>query len=101
MKYRSREELLWMIVRAAQKAEGVSRTCLMHDAYMSFMQIEPYLIFLSEVESLLTFDKINQLYFVTEKGLRFLQIYEEIIDMVAPEYVKSRMEAEPSYGWIV
>lgn len=78
MKYRSRTEIVAMILETARS--GVTKTKIMYKAYMSYTQIKEYLSFLQE-NGLIKYEE-GALYRVTEKGLQFLEAYDEISELI-------------------
>ncbi|MGI0086872.1 MAG: winged helix-turn-helix domain-containing protein [Nitrosotalea sp.] len=80
MKYRSRTEIVAMILQAARS--GATKTKIMYKAYLSYTQVKEYLRFLQE-NSLVKYEGGTQLYHVTEKGRHFLHAYDEISDLVS------------------
>ena len=79
MKYRSRTEIVAMILETARS--DVTKTKIMYKAYMSYTQIKEYLSYLQE-NGLIKCEEGAQLYRVTEKGLQFLDAYDEISELV-------------------
>ena len=53
----------------------------MYKAYMSYAQLKEYLKLL-EARQLITFETESQLYHITEKGVRFMNAYEKISELV-------------------
>jgi predicted transcriptional regulator len=82
MKYRSRTEIVEMILQATRS--GVTKTKIMYKAYLSYTQVKEYLSFLLE-NNLIKYEEGSQLYRITERGLHFLQVYGEISDLVTPK----------------
>jgi predicted transcriptional regulator len=80
MKYRSRSEIIAMVLQAANK--GATKTRIMYGAYLSYAQLKEYLEFL-EAKNLLRYEEGTQLYRLTEKGLQFLRAFDQISDMMA------------------
>ena len=81
MKYRSRTEIVAMILEAARA--GATKTKIMYKAYLSYTQVKEYIAFLQENE-LLAYEQGTQLYKISEKGYKFLRSYSEISELVAP-----------------
>ncbi len=69
-----------MILQAAMN--GATKTRLMYSAFLSHSQLQEYLQFLVE-KKLIGFDERRGEYKLTEQGLRFLRVYEEISKIVA------------------
>jgi predicted transcriptional regulator len=53
----------------------------MYRGLLSYAQIKEYLMLLTEKE-LLRYDKESQTFKTTEKGLRFLDIYSSLVEMI-------------------
>lgn len=80
MKYRSRVEIASNILRVAV-AGRATKTRLMYGAFLSFTQINQYLEFLLSNALIMT-DQETHVYTLTEKGLRFLNLYDEMTKLV-------------------
>jgi predicted transcriptional regulator len=80
MKYRSRTDIIAMILQAAM--HGATKTRLMYSAYLSYAQVQECLQFLTE-RKLISFEEESQEYKLTEQGLRFLRVYDEISEIVS------------------
>jgi predicted transcriptional regulator len=84
--YRGRHEIIAHILQTVSESgsEGIPRTLIMYRAFLSYFQLKEYLSVLAEnglVEKLgdSNGDGIKKtLYKITEKGLRFLHISQEI-----------------------
>ena len=82
MKYRSRTDIVSEILEAAQG--GTSKTKIMYKAFLSYAQLKEYLAVLVE-NRLLEYDKGEETFKTSEKGVRFLKLYNQIGEMVSPE----------------
>jgi predicted transcriptional regulator len=80
MKYRSRTDIIAMILQVA--ASGATKTRIMYSAYLSYAQVKEYLSFLLE-RDLIRYEEGSQLYKLSERGMQVLQAYEGISDMIA------------------
>jgi predicted transcriptional regulator len=80
MKYRSRSEIIAMILQAANK--GATKTRIMYGAYLSYAQVQEYLQFLQQKE-LLGYEQGTHLYKLTEKGLHYLHAFDQINDIIS------------------
>jgi predicted transcriptional regulator len=90
LKYRSRTDIVSTILQAG--TNGATKTRLMYSAFLSHAQLQEYLQFLTE-KKLMGFDEKTSEYKVTEQGLRFLRVYEDISKMVALEGNKTSDKA--------
>jgi predicted transcriptional regulator len=81
MQYRDRTEIIRQILEVANDAVNITRTKLMYNAFLSYNQLKDYLTLLIK-RDLLSYDSITQTYKITEKGLRLLEFYNELDDMM-------------------
>ena len=79
MKYRSRTDIIAMILQAA--INGATKTRIMYGAYLSYAQVKEYLSFLIEKE-LIRYEEGSAIYKLTQKGVQLLRVYEDISDMI-------------------
>jgi predicted transcriptional regulator len=84
MKNRDRFEIINLILQIANGYNNVTMTKIMKRALLSYNQMKEHLAFLTE-KNLLCYDKDNGTFKTTEKGMRFLQIYGRMDDMVKPQ----------------
>ena len=81
MKYRSRIDIISVILDATNGgADGLTKIKIMYQAYLSHEQIKEYLSVLIESE-LLNYDVYTRKFKTTEKGLRFLDTYNQMSDV--------------------
>ena len=79
MKYRSRTEIVSMILEAANG--GATKTKIMYKAFLSYNQLKEYLSVLIE-NNLLEYIEGTQTYKTTEKGINFLKMNNEIGELL-------------------
>jgi predicted transcriptional regulator len=85
MKTRSRTEIVVQILEIANGgsdggydvADGVIQTKIMYKALLSYAQLKEYLTVLTE-NDLLKYDSASRKFKTTEKGHRFLEIYNKM-----------------------
>ncbi len=86
-RYRSRTEIVGQILQAvsdcnsssSSRGGGISKTKIMYKTFLSYSQLKEYLLLLTG-SGMLQYDETTQTYRVTEKGHKFLKIYNEIAD---------------------
>src|SRR2546428_13095627 len=78
MKNRSRTEISSVIIESARS--GATKTKIMYNAYLSHSQLVEYLKHLQQ-NDLITCEEGTQLYRPTEKGLKFLNMSNELNEM--------------------
>jgi len=92
MKYRSRTDIISMILQASMN--GATKTRLMYSAFLSYAQVQEYLGFLTG-KGLLIFEELSGKYKLTEQGLHFLRVYEEISGVVSLDGSKASERITP------
>jgi len=78
MKYRSRTDIVTQILQAANG--GSTKTKIMYKAYLSYAQLKEYLSILIQ-DDLLKYSEGEQQYKTTEKGIKFLRVYDQMSDL--------------------
>jgi predicted transcriptional regulator len=81
MKYRSRSEIVGEILASARETEGVTKTRIMFNAYLSFVQLKDYLAILIE-NGLLEHMPENNRYRTTAKGVKMLDAWKKVNDLL-------------------
>jgi predicted transcriptional regulator len=89
MKYRSRTEIVAMILEAANG--GATKTRIMYKAFLSYAQLREYLSVLIE-NNLLEYLEGSQTYKTTEKGLNLLKMHNEIGELLQTPMRESRIQ---------
>src|SRR5918995_4840984 len=79
MKYRSRTELVAMILEAANG--GATKTKIMYSAFLSYNQLKDYLSILIQ-NNLLEYLEGARIFRTTEKGLNLLKIHNEMTELL-------------------
>ena len=82
MKYRSRTEIIGIVLEAANGG-GATKTKIMYKAFLSFGQLREYLTTLQD-SGLIEFERGTKTYRTTEKGIKLLDLYEEMSELVPP-----------------
>ena len=81
MRDRSDIDIMAEILHAANEKNGAGRTKIMYRAFLSYAQLKEYLPALTR-RGLLSYDIDPQTFKTTEKGLRFLDTYNQIYDAI-------------------
>jgi predicted transcriptional regulator len=89
MKYRSRTEIVSMILEAANG--GATKTKIMYKAFLSYAQLKEYLSVLIE-NNLLEYLEGVQTYRTTEKGFNLLKMHNEIGELLQSPIRESRIQ---------
>jgi predicted transcriptional regulator len=80
MKYRTKIDIISQILDAANGG-GATRSKMAYQAFLNYDQLKKTLTALVE-NNLLFHDRNTQTFKTTEKGLRFLRLYNEISGMI-------------------
>ena len=83
MRYRSRTEIISQILETANGGNA-TKTKITYKALLGYDQLKENLAALTE-KDLIRYDKNTQTYRTTERGLRFLQINNQIEVMIKEE----------------
>jgi predicted transcriptional regulator len=79
MKNRSSTEIINTVLESI--GPGSSKTRIMYQSYLSFTQLKDYLALLQD-RDLVRYDESARLFFVTENGLRFMELFDELRKLV-------------------
>lgn len=85
MIYRSKTEIISGILHATDS--GASITKIMYNSYLSYTLTKKYVNFLME-NHMVVYDEKTHRYKTTEKGKRFMRMYEEINKMFNSKFNK-------------
>ena len=86
MKYRSRSEIIAAILEAANGG-GATKTTIMYKAVISYDYMKQCLLSLAE-DGLVEYEQGRMTYRTTAKGMRVLQLYNNVNEMVQPSVMK-------------
>ena len=81
VKYRSRADIIAAILDVAR--DGSLKTRMMYKAFLSWPQLNEYLLTMKEQELLKQSDEDGR-YYSTEKGKRFVTVYKECASVLLP-----------------
>jgi predicted transcriptional regulator len=77
---RTRTEIISQILRVANGG-GATKTKIMYQAFLSYGLMKELMMVLTK-NGLLSYDLDTQTFKTTEKGLRFLETYNQMIGMI-------------------
>jgi predicted transcriptional regulator len=81
---RDRNEIVASILHSVinpKADDGIRRTRIMYNSFLSYGMVTHYLKLLTENGSL-EYDKLNKTYRITEAGLRVLELHKKIIEIL-------------------
>jgi predicted transcriptional regulator len=82
--YRSRTEIAAQILQAANDHNEITKTKIIYVAFLSYKQLQEYLPPLIQ-NGLLEYLEGTKRYKITEKGLKFLKMYEQMEGLTMTE----------------
>jgi len=85
MGYRSRNDIICKILQNAY-CGGATKTELFYKVFVNYSQLKEYVTILTE-NDLLIYEEETQTFRLTEKGLTFLQAYNQIDQMLKEQQV--------------
>ena len=85
MKYRSRTEIVSMMLDAANG--GATKTKIMYSAFLSYTQLKEYLSVLIE-NNLIEYLEGTRTFKTTEKGLNLLKMHNEMAELLHTTTIK-------------
>jgi len=88
VKYRSRSDIIRLLLNAANGG-AATKTKLMYNAFISFNQLREYLSLLVE-NGLIQYEEGMNTYRTTEKGMRLLNIQNEIDEVAPINYISEK-----------
>ena len=88
MKYRSRSEIIGLLLNAAIGG-GATKTKLMYSAFISFNQLREYLSLMVE-NGLVQYEEGMHTYKTTERGMRLLHIQNKIDEVAPINYISEK-----------
>jgi predicted transcriptional regulator len=81
MRHRNMFDIAAQILEAANGGDGVTKTKIMYSVFLNHAQLKGCLTVLTD-NDLLRYDLDTHTFKTTEKGLRFLKIYNQIDDVI-------------------
>src|SRR3712207_5844014 len=98
LRYRSRTEIISQILEAANGHVDITKTRLMYKVFLSQSQLKEYLKVLIGNE-LLGYDFVTRTFKTTQKGLKFLHLYNKINEVLMEKEEEQQQEdAEREIG---
>jgi predicted transcriptional regulator len=79
--YRTRTEIAAQILQAANGHDEITKTKIMYKAFLTYAQLQEYLATLIQ-NGLLEYLDGTKSYKTTEKGLKFLNMYEQMEELM-------------------
>ena len=77
LKHRTKEEITALILNSITHTNRATQTIIMYKAYLTHVQLKQFLSSLTE-KSLIEYHKLERIYTITDKGMHFLGVYNQL-----------------------
>ena len=93
MKHRSKEEIAALVLEAIIDTNRATQTMIMYKAYLTHVQLKQFLASLTE-KGLIEYHKLERIYTITEKGVHFLEVYNQLNRLQTSNILKTTTTTE-------
>ena len=93
MKHRSKEEIAALVLEAIVNTHRPTQTMIMYKAYLTHVQLKEFLASLME-KGLIEYHKLERIYTITEKGIHFLEVYNQLNQLQTSNILKTTIPTE-------
>ena len=93
MKHRSKEEIAALILEAIVNTHRPTQTMIMYKAYLTHVQLKQFLASLME-QGLIEYHTLERIYTITEKGMHFLEVYNQFTQLRPSNILKTSTSTE-------
>jgi predicted transcriptional regulator len=93
MKHRSKEEIAALVLEAIVNTDRPTQTMIMYKAYLTHVQLKQFLASLME-QGLIECNKLERIYTITEKGMHFLEVYNQLNQLQTSNILKTSISTE-------
>jgi predicted transcriptional regulator len=77
LKHRTKEEITALILESIVHTNRATQTIIMYKSYLTHVQLKQFLSSLME-KGLIEYHKEDRLYTITQKGMHFLEVYNQL-----------------------
>jgi predicted transcriptional regulator len=93
LKHRSKEEIAALVLEAIVNTNRPTQTMIMYKAYLTHVQLKEFLASLME-KGLIEYHKLERIYTITEKGMHFLEVYNQLNQLQTSNILKTTTSTE-------
>lgn len=93
MKHRSKEEITALVLEAIVNTDRPTQTMIMYKAYLTHVQLKQFLASLIE-KGLIEYHNLERIYTITEKGMHFLEVYNQLNQLQTSNMLKTTTSTE-------
>jgi predicted transcriptional regulator len=93
LKHRSKEEIAALVLEAIVNTNRPTQPMIMYKAYLTHVQLKEILASLME-KGLIEYHKLERIYTITEKGIHFLEVYNQLNQLQTSNILKTTTPTE-------
>jgi predicted transcriptional regulator len=93
LKHRSKEEITALVLEAIVNTDRPTQTMIMYKAYLTHVQLKQFLASLIE-KGLIEYHNLERIYTITEKGIHFLEVYNQLNQLQTSNMLKTTTSTE-------
>jgi predicted transcriptional regulator len=93
LKHRSKEEITALVLEAIVNTDRPTQTMIMYKAYLTHVQLKEFLASLME-QGIIEYNKLERIYTITEKGMHFLEVYNQLNQLHTSNILKTTTSTE-------
>jgi predicted transcriptional regulator len=93
LKHRSKEEIAALVLEAIVNTDRPTQTMIMYKAYLTHVQLKQFLASLME-QGLIEYHTLERIYTITEKGMHFLEVYNQFNQLRPSNILKTSTSTE-------
>jgi predicted transcriptional regulator len=93
LKHRSKEEITALVLEAIVNTDRPTQTMIMYKAYLTHVQLKQFLASLIE-KGLIEYHNLERIYTITEKGMHFLEVYNQLNQLQTSNILKTTTSTE-------
>jgi predicted transcriptional regulator len=93
LKHRSKEEITALVLEAIVNTDRPTQTMIMYKAYLTHVQLKQFLTSLIE-KGLIEYHNLERIYTITEKGMHFLEVYNQLNQLQTSNMLKTTTSTE-------
>jgi predicted transcriptional regulator len=93
LKHRSKEEIAALVLEAIVNTDRPTQTMIMYKAYLTHVQLKQFLASLME-QGLIEYHTLERIYTITEKGMHFLEVYNQFTQLRPSNILKTSTSTE-------
>jgi predicted transcriptional regulator len=93
LRHRTKEEITALILEAITHTKRATQTIIMYKSYLTHVQLKHFLSSLIE-KGLIEYHKEDRLYTITQKGMYFLEVYNQLNQLHTSNMFNSTRELQ-------